>query len=37
MAVNVLNHSLIKHKVTNIRKVETKTKDFYKMLVKLQD
>jgi uracil phosphoribosyltransferase len=29
MAVNVLNHSLIKHKVTNIRKIETKTKDFY--------
>jgi uracil phosphoribosyltransferase len=29
MAVNVLNHSLIKHKVTNIRKKETKTKDFY--------
>lgn len=29
MAVNILNHSLIKHKITNIRKVETKTKDFY--------
>ena len=29
MAVNVLNHALIKHKVTNIRKIETKTKDFY--------
>ena len=29
MAVNILNHSLIKHKVTNIRKIETKTKDFY--------
>ncbi len=29
MSVNVLNHSLIKHKVTNIRKIETKTKDFY--------
>lgn len=29
MAVNVLNHSLIKHKITNIRKKETKTKDFY--------
>ena len=29
MAINVLKHSLIKHKVTNIRKIETKTKDFY--------
>ena len=29
MAVNVLNHSLVKHKITNIRKKETKTKDFY--------
>ena len=29
MAVNVLNHALIKHKITNIRKIETKTKDFY--------
>ena len=25
----ILNHSLIKHKLTNIRKIETKTKDFY--------
>ena len=29
MAVYVFNHSLIKHKITNIRKKETKTKDFY--------
>ncbi len=29
MAVTVLNHSLIKHKLTNIRRKETKTKDFY--------
>ena len=29
MAVHILNHSLIKHKITNIRKIETKTKDFY--------
>lgn len=29
MAVTILNHSLIKHKLTNIRKKETKTKDFY--------
>ena len=29
MSVNVLNHPLIKHKITNIRKIETKTKDFY--------
>ena len=29
MAVHILNHSLIKHKITNIRKLETKTKDFY--------
>ena len=29
MAVHVLNHSLIKHKLTNIRKIDTKTKDFY--------
>lgn len=29
MAVVVLNHSMIKHKITNIRKKETKTKDFY--------
>ena len=29
MSVNVLNHALIKHKITNIRKIETKTKDFY--------
>ena len=25
----ILNHALIKHKLTNIRKSETKTKDFY--------
>ncbi len=29
MAVHILNHSLIKHKITNIRKIVTKTKDFY--------
>lgn len=29
MAVKVLNHPLIKHKLTNIRKKETKTRDFY--------
>ena len=29
MAVTVLDHPLIKHKITNIRKEETKTKDFY--------
>ena len=29
MTVTVLNHSLIKHKLTNIRRKETKTKDFY--------
>ena len=29
MSVTILNHSLIKHKLTNIRKKETKTKDFY--------
>lgn len=29
MSVNILNHSLVKHKITNIRKKETKTKDFY--------
>ncbi len=29
MAVVILNHSLVKHKMTNIRKKETKTKDFY--------
>ncbi len=29
MSVTILNHSLIKHKLTNIRKTETKTKDFY--------
>lgn len=29
MSVVVLNHSLVKHKLTNIRKKETKTKDFY--------
>lgn len=28
MAIRVLNHSLVKHKMTNIRKKETKTKDF---------
>lgn len=29
MSVTVLNHSMIKHKLTNIRKTETSTKDFY--------
>jgi uracil phosphoribosyltransferase len=29
MTVTVFNHSLIKHKLTNIRRKETKTKDFY--------
>ena len=29
MAFTVLDHPLIKHKITNIRKIETKTKDFY--------
>lgn len=29
MSVTVLNHSLVKHKLTNIRKKETNTKDFY--------
>jgi uracil phosphoribosyltransferase len=29
MAVIVLNHSMVKHKLTNIRKKETTTKDFY--------
>ena len=29
MSVTILNHSLIKHKLTIIRKKDTKTKDFY--------
>lgn len=29
MSVTVLNHPLIKHKITNIRKIDTKTKEFY--------
>ena len=29
MSVIVLNHSMIKHKLTNIRRKETTTKDFY--------
>lgn len=29
MSVVILNHSLVKHKLTNIRKKDTKTKDFY--------
>lgn len=29
MAVHILDHPLIKHKLTNIRKIETSTKDFY--------
>lgn len=29
MSVTILNHSLVKHKLTNIRKASTNTKDFY--------
>ena len=29
MSVTILDHSLVKHKLTNIRKKDTKTKDFY--------
>ena len=29
MGIHIINHPLIKHKLTNIRKVETKIKDFY--------
>ena len=29
MSITILDHSLIKHKLTNIRKTETTTKDFY--------
>lgn len=29
MAVHILDHPLIKHKLTNIRRIETSTKDFY--------
>jgi len=29
MSVTILNHPLVTHKMTNIRKKETKTKDFY--------
>ena len=29
MSVTILDHPIIKHKITNIRKEETKTKDFY--------
>ncbi|MGM9969880.1 MAG: uracil phosphoribosyltransferase [Anaeroplasma sp.] len=29
MSITILNHSLVKHKLTNIRKETTKTKDFY--------
>ena len=29
MAIKILNHALVKHKITNIRKKDTKTKDFY--------
>ena len=29
MTVTILNHSLVKHKLTNIRKKDTKTRDFY--------
>ena len=29
MSVTVLNHSMVKHKLTNIRRKQTNTKDFY--------
>lgn len=29
MTITILDHSLVKHKLTNIRRIETKTKDFY--------
>ena len=29
MGITVLNHALVKHKLTNIRKDSTSTKDFY--------
>ena len=29
MSVTILNHSMVKHKLTNIRRKETTTKDFY--------
>ena len=29
MAVTILDNSLIKHKLTNVRRKDTKTKDFY--------
>lgn len=29
MSVTILNHALVKHKMTNIRKKETSTKDFF--------
>lgn len=29
MSVVILNHALVTHKLTNIRKIETNTKDFY--------
>ncbi|MGM9971713.1 MAG: uracil phosphoribosyltransferase [Anaeroplasmataceae bacterium] len=32
MSVTVLNHPLIKHKLTIIRRKETKTKDFYELV-----
>lgn len=32
MAITVLNHPLIKHKLTIVRKKETKTKDFYELV-----
>ena len=35
MAVIILNHSLIKHKLTNIRKKETNTTDFYQNVAEI--
>ncbi len=32
MSINILDHPLIKHKITNIRKKETTTKDFYQFV-----
>lgn len=32
MATTILNHPLIKHKLTIVRKKETKTKDFYELV-----
>ena len=37
MAVTVLNHSMIKHKLTKIRNKETDTKDFYQTVNELAE